>query len=255
MNTYMKDDIAKKALERIKSESIVPESKSVTSLRRFGSWVPVALAVFFGAFAIAGVIFVAKYTDFDLVPRFGLGIVLGSLPYFWIFVALFLLGFADYFYGKTPFGYRRRMLVAFGAVLFVAIVIGGMFFRFGGERYFAQDAAQDGPIQHMMYGSPQEVWSHPEQGLLSGTIEDVSTSTLRLIDGAGKEWNVDVTNAFVGGRVTLVAGEVVKLLGSASGTSFVADEVRPWMGGGMMNGSGRSMMGGGYGSGYSGMMR
>jgi len=76
-----------------------------------------------------------------------------------------------------------------------------------------------------------KVWSDPEAGLLAGTIEEVnSLESLSLVDFSGKRWQVDVSSARVRPLVKVSKGTIIKLIGSASESEFVAEEIRPWRG-------------------------
>lgn len=233
----MEHDISKSALERITRESIKPESKFVADLRKIGFWIPVVLVVLLGSIASAAIYFIFANNDWDLAGRLGAGFILRSMPYFWVFfLAVFVL-LGEFTYAKTTVGYRYGILKTMGVYMLMTLVLGGVFSVFGIGAIFERGMAGHGFMQGVMFNQT-EVWSHPEQGLLSGTITSVASSSMMLTDFPGKEWSVDLAHAFVRGRAQLESGALVKVLGSASGTVFTADEVRPWVGGNMMNGGG-----------------
>lgn len=254
----MDKDIAKSAMERIKKLGITPESKATVMLRRLKFWAPTMIAGALAAVAIAAIYFNLDGNDWDLFPRLGFGFILHSVPYFWIVAFVILVVLGDFYYGKTEVGYRYSFVRIAGIFILVTMLFGSLLMYMGAGRIFQRSIRGGGGVLQNMMFQQTEVWSHPEQGLLAGTIRSVATTSFELTDFENKVWAIDMTNALVRSRVQLVPGTLVKVIGQAAGDQFIASEVRPWMGQGMMNGSGvhGGMFGGAVGgAGRKGMMR
>ncbi len=249
----MENDIAKKALQRIVEGGITPESKTVANLRKFGFWLPVILALVFGSLASAGMFFVLMNGDWDLLGRFGAGFIVRSMPYFWLFFLVVFVLLGEFSYAKTTIGYRYGPVKVIITYVLSTMLLGGVFLSLGGGALFERAMSVRGIMRDIMFNQT-EVWSHPDQGLLSGTIKDIGTSTLRLVDFSGVEWSVDTQHALIRGRVQLENGEAVKLLGTMTASGFAASEIRPWVGNGSMRGNGLRN-GSGAGVGRLGGMR
>lgn len=254
----MDKDITKSAMERIKTLGIKPESKTTVILRRLKFWAPTILMGLLGAVAIAAIYFNLDGNDWDLFPRLGLGFIIHSVPYFWIVLFAILVVLGDFYYGKTEVGYRYTFARIAGIFILITMFFGGLLMYMGAGRVFERSIrGGGGTMQNMMF-QQTEVWSHPEQGLLAGTVRSVAPTSFELTDFENKVWTIDMTNALVRSRVQLTPGTLVKVIGQAIGEQFSATEVRPWMGQGMMGGNGMhgGILGGAVsGAGRRGMMR
>jgi len=75
------------------------------------------------------------------------------------------------------------------------------------------------------------VWNNPESGYLSGEITKISNSNFEIKDFSGKLWIINGDNQLIRGRVQMVIGEEIKLIGNkTSDNTFKVDEIRPWNG-------------------------
>ena len=80
----------------------------------------------------------------------------------------------------------------------------------------------------------------PNSGFLSGTLSAIYDSKLEINDLNGQKWNIILNEkTLIRPSANITKGEMIKIIGSKKDVNnFDALEIRPWMGQGMMNGSG-----------------
>lgn len=224
------DDITRKAMTRIRGEGIAPEPKYIARLRGWALWAPVVISVLFGSFALAVIFYVFYNSDFIALGRMGGGFIFRAMPYFWIVSLAFFLLLGEYTYGKTLFGHRYHVLKVALAYIFITGAVGVSFVYLGIPKYLQETMRGNSAIHDVLF-SHEAVWTDPVGGLLAGTIESVSSSTLLVRDFNDKLWTIDYSLAAVRGRVVLIPGEQIKMIGEVRTDGFIANEIRPGFGG------------------------
>jgi len=217
--------------ERIKEEGIKPISRKVFSIKRVAFWVIVFSSLLVGAFTFSLALSSLLNNDWDLYNKFGLNFVFKTLPYFWLLsLALFTI-LGEYYYRKTLLGHRRGIFVILGIYVVFTSVFGLTFYLVGVSN-FTEKYLEEGPtVYRNILLNRHEVWSHPDDGLLSGKITRIAPDVLEIIDPNGFVWIVDTSSAVTRGKTEIEIGERIKIIGDKTdNNSFDADELRPWIG-------------------------
>jgi len=243
------NDIIKNTLAEIKNQGIKPFSRKKFLVRRYLKWALVFLAAVIGSLALAAAVYLLSQLDWDayrFLHRNFLVYAFSILPYFWlIFFAAFLaLAFREL--RRTDQGYRfswAKMLSIVSLMILGAATL-AVIFNLGG-RLHGFMLAQYPRYGHMVYTKERQ-WSQPESGFLAGRIDEVEGNSIYLRDLAGKKWEIRLdSSTLIRPSVSVRSGEIIKIMGKAqNGGIFQALEVRPWMGRGMMQGSGPRKGGG-----------
>jgi len=238
-------DISQIAVETIKQTGMKPAPKARFYFSKIMFWLLVSITIVVGSLSFAVILFLLINNDWYLHGRLGTGFILKTLPYFWfIFLAIFIF-LGEYYYKKTTFGYRHRLLTIIAVYALITVLSGSILYASGLGESIENKLYTNVPVYRSMMFDQQNTWSQPEKGLLSGTILSVSSSTIEIIDFNNIKWNVNIDNALVRGRVKLSPNEIIKIIGTNKGDKlFSADEIRSWMGMGArrMTNSGGSMM-------------
>lgn len=225
------DNISKKVMNKIKVEKILPESKFYSDIRKYSLWVPAIAALLFGSFAVSIIFFFLKNNDIDLICRSGGRYMLRSMPYFWIIFLLAFITIGHYSYSKTTLGHRKKLSLIVGIYLLFTFSFGYILMLLDFPRYF-QNIVRGNSFMHSVMFEQSAAWSHPEDGLLSGTIKIIENNKLVISDFEGKIWNIDISGALIRKHASIIVGEQIKIIGkSNTNNNFVAEEVRPWLGG------------------------
>jgi len=228
--------ISKKVLEKIKKQDIRPIPKWQFMLKDSFVWSLFGINLILGSIGFAIIIFLLvnndSVGDFSLTKNIWQWFVL-SIPVVWILLTALFLFVAFYNFKNTEEGYRfsvgKKVLLNVG----ITILLGLMLYFSGLSERLNNIFVESVPFYTNALDLRQEVWMRPQEGYLSGTIleinEDKEEMLLRDLDG--KVWSVGYGDALVKIRVTLVAGEKIKMLGDmSSDTLFEATEIRPWEG-------------------------
>lgn len=225
---------SKKIIEKIRKENIKPIPKWYFLVPNILIWLVFILLVFVGAAAFSVILLSIQQTDFDLVshiPHSRMEWILGLLPFFWIFLLFIFLVAAIFTFKKSKKGYKFSWPRLFGLSTAASIFLGILFFIGGGSHWLENTFAQQVSFYQSIQEKKQRIWLRPEEGFLSGKIENVDSVSFDLIDFNTKRWQVDYREAFIPPRVLLEKGESVKLIGEITQEhKFYAKEVRPWEG-------------------------
>ncbi len=243
-------DLIKDTIGKIKKQHILPQPKWKYSVRKYGVWAVFGLIVVFGGASFSAAYYLLASLDWDLyrfVQQSFFGYSLSIFPYFWaVLIGIFaVVAFFDI--RKTETGYRfswfKISLLTIGSIF----VLGAGFSWAGLGSNFNSMAVRSVPYYgaHMMV-TKEIQWMQPEKGFLSGTITSISSNILTINDLNKKNWSVSLNEkTLVRPMANISAGEMIKIIGSKTGdNNFQANEIRPWMGGGMGSGSrqGNGMM-------------
>lgn len=242
------ENLIQDTLAKIKQQHIAPEPRWKFLARKFGAWAIVLFVVLLAAGAVSAGYYLLTQLDWEVpvaMHRNTFAYGLSVFPYFWLFV----LGIAmvAIFIGvrKTETGYR----FGWGKIITLAlggIILGGFVLAYvgGGSRF--NGAMMNVPYYAQHMPTKESQWMQPAQGFLAGTIQSSDKYQMKLKDLNGSLWNIQMDEkTVVRPSVVLTPGQMIKIIGTKqSEQNFIAQEIRPWNGMGMMNGQGRGMMGG-----------
>ncbi len=229
-----KINISQIVLTRIKDEGIKPISRNLFSIKRVLFWVIVGLSFIVGAFSFALVLSALLNNDWDLLNKFGFNFIFKTLPYFWLIsLALFTI-LGEYYYRKTLFGHRRGFFVIVGVYL-VSTTLFGLIFYLAGIGNIVEDSFSEiSPGYRNVILNRMEVWSHPEEGLLSGKVIFIGENEIQIVDPKGTIWIVNSENYNTRGKFQIEVGRIIKIMGDLNEDNvFKAEEIRPWIGSGV----------------------
>lgn len=225
---------SEKLIQTIKAQNIQPAPRWKFTFGNAFVWLSFTLAVLLGALAFSVVLFAIQQTDFNVLSHLGhsrLELFLGLLPFVWILflVAFLILSIYSIQYSKK--GYKLSVAKMAGYSAALSILLGTLFFIGGGGRQLEQAFATQVSLYESIQEKKIKLWTMPEEGYLSGEIEQAGADELQLKDFNGKTWTIRFEGAFVPPSVLLERGEKVKLTGKMqSATEFKAEEMRPWGG-------------------------
>lgn len=219
-----KINISDKALKLINQQQLKPIPKWEFVVKNWGLWLGFIISL---GFLVLGV----------GVSWFGLADNI-IMPYLWLFTAIVFLGLSFLLFEKTKRAYRFQKWQVITLIIIAGLTIGGVIFKIGLASRVDRNLELRSSLYRQMVPMRMMVWSHPEQGYLSGEIINIiDTSNFQIKDFSNKVWIISGQNPLVRGRVQMVVGEEIKLIGTQTGaSSFSVDEVRPW------NGMGQKMM-------------
>lgn len=222
-----------KLVEKIKEEKISPKPRWHFLLKNGVVWASGILALLIGAAAVSVMIYLLKYSGWELraeTHKSFMEFFLLTLPYFWIvFLGLFV--FLLYYNVKhTKTGYRYPIWMISVSGVLASIILGSVFYMFGLGRKIDNVLGEKAPLYEIVINRQMSFWFAPEEGRLSGMIaSEVSDGRFYLIDPVGNAWQVSGRD-FDDEELPefLKAGEPVSIVGRVTGKdTFRADFVKP----------------------------
>ncbi|NVN97460.1 hypothetical protein HXX01_04520 [Candidatus Nomurabacteria bacterium] len=224
-------NISQIVLERIKGEGLKPISRSVFSIKRVLFWTAVTISLIIGAFVFSLILSGLFNNDWDLYNKFGFNFILKTFPYFWLGSLIIFVILGEYYYRKTLHGYRHTLIVVVGAYMASSIIFGSLFYVLRVGEVIEKSLVDVPLVYRNIILNRHEVWTHPEEGLLSGKITKIGDGEIEMIDSNGNLWIIDTTSSTNRGKVEIEVGERIKILGDIiDENNFIADEIRPWVG-------------------------
>lgn len=228
-------DKASEILSKIKEKKIEPKSRWRFLLKDYMVWVFFGSAILVGAMAFSVIIFLLNDNDWDIYEHLDKSFasyLLLSLPYLWIII-LSLFSFLAYFnYRNTRNGYRVNPVAIVLVSVLLSVVLGGVSFGAGFGRVIDSTFSENIPYYENMIMYRQAVWNNPEKGLLSGTITEIEDNdNFYIEDNEEEDWEIKGEDILWRRPETQEVGEKVKVIGEKEDEdTFVAEEVRPWIG-------------------------
>lgn len=219
-------------IEKIRKGKYKPLPRWHFSLKNLIALLMFLFAIGFGSLAFSIILFAIQQIDFNLVQHMShswIEFVLVLVPFFWIACLVILLFISFFSFRKLKKGYKFKTLVLIGYCTALSISFGTIFFISGGAKWLENCFADKINMYEGVMDKKIKIWSAPEKGNLSGTVETVDDSTLTLIDFNLRKWTVDFHDADIITFRGIVAGEKIKIIGMmTSHDSFVAEKIRPW---------------------------
>lgn len=217
----------------IKNRGIEPRPRWHFLLKRSVLWSLAAVATVLGGIAVAVIIFI--FIDHDANTRAYLNEsvfvdLLETIPYLWFGTLLLLIGITQYAVRHTKSGYRYTTARIVGVVVVSSVVLGIALSTLEvGER--VQDfLVEKAPYYNELINTSKDAWSHPEKGLLGGTITAViSSEEFKLTDFYNKDWFVDRGQIDASDGLIIQPGSKIKMIGTQEdNATFRAIRVLPW---------------------------
>ena len=229
-------------ISKMKDQHLKPIPKWRFTLKGATIWSALLTSVILGGLAFSVVLFSIQQLGFDLISHMShskIEFLLGLLPFLWIVLLIVFLIIGMISIKNSWKGYKfssSKLLIINTAF---SILLGTLFFIGGGAMWLENTFAVEIEFYESVNEKKMNMWSMPEDGYLSGTIESVNDGSLELVDFNNKKWTIDYQQAHIPPVVLLEEGEVIKLRGKMNSSDyFVADEIRPW-GGNQRSGKGR----------------
>jgi len=213
-----KINISRQTLALIKSQHIKPIPKWEFIVKNWSLWTGLVLCLILLVVGFALSIF---------------GVVDNVIvPYLWLFIAVIFFIFSYFLFEKTKGAYHFPRHQVILAIIAIALILGGVFFKIGLANRLDHSLENNFPGYRQMVPMRIQAWSQPQSGYLSGTITKIiDANNFELSDFSEKTWNISGQDILVRGLVTLTPGEKIKLIGTQTGAnSFSVSEIRPWMG-------------------------
>jgi hypothetical protein len=223
-----------KIIQRIRTDEISPIPKHWFIIRKTLIWIGLTLFLIIGGISFSVILYTIQESSFDLfrhITHSRLEFILVIFPVLWLISLVIFLLASIWTIRFSKKGYKRSPGQWLLYLTALSIVLGTLFFIAGGARWFERSFANSIEIYESIEDKKIQIWSRPEEGLLSGTIEKVTSNRLEIRDFSNRHWNVNYSGAFIAPVVLLEPGETIKINGEMMEDNlFHATDIRPWGG-------------------------
>lgn len=195
------------------------------------AWFLLAVAVLLAGLAWSVIIYNLQLEDWDwyMAGHCSWQVIIASLPYVWLIMAVLLTVAADYYLKQTKRGYLLNLWQWLGAVLVVSFIFGLLVNALGWSAGMDDRVSPRLPAFDRQIAWREKTWHNPAQGMLVGIIIDRQPASLRLRDHRNTEWQVLTGQAVIRRGTILELGAKIKIFGQIlPNGNFQAVEIRPW---------------------------
>ncbi|KKR05816.1 MAG: hypothetical protein UT34_C0002G0323 [candidate division WS6 bacterium GW2011_GWF2_39_15] len=217
-------------LERIEKEKIKPIKKDIFVLKNTALFVLCGISILIGGVGFAMNLTFLSRLDWSVITYVQgiMKFVLFTPPFLWLLLTVVSIFMMYIEFRKTKDGYRmenKHLIMIIAALVLISGVIGwGIENKYNITSYFTNVAAIRDATDPRY-----KIWSNPEDGLLAGEIKEVINDELLIVDLEGMDWEINIKDAFIAGKVVLQNDESIKIIGEkVSNSRFNASKILPW---------------------------
>ena len=228
--------LTEKTLARIEREHIQPLSSWWGMLSNVAYWGGTLLSVIFSALAVTYALHTILEIDWNVFARARFAwyeAIFFGVPLFFLFLLIIFLIGSIILLQHTRRGYRYPFSFLLAMFVFISAASG-----FG-----LKVSPWDEPVERFLLGavpyserageifvpSAKHQWSHPERGLLGGTVVDFGVNNIELRDEKGRLWHIEYQKETLWQGDVWGQGDKVKIIGEQKAAGiFSAEEIRLW---------------------------
>jgi len=185
---------AKKIIEKIKEEHVVPESRFRLNWKSYLFWGVWILTLLVGALFFSFIILNLLDIHPGIFHYFGLRriffLIMITAPYFWIALAALALFSGFLAIRKTKHGYRYGILFATSLGVLIVSLLGVTLHMAKINERVGQGFFREMPKQRGFIFPVEERWSRPEEKMLGGEIIELKSDYFMLVSFKDEIWEV-----------------------------------------------------------------
>ena len=190
----MENNPAKKIIEKIKEEHIVPESRFKLNWRNYAFWFVWSATMILGALFFSLIILNFLDIHLSIFRHFGLGriffVLMVTAPFLWIGLSVLALVSGFLAIRKTKRGYRYSMLFATSMSVLIISILGVMLHFAKINDRLGRGIVMGMPGHRGLAFPVEERWSRPEDNMLGGEVTQVQSDYIMIISFQDEDWMV-----------------------------------------------------------------
>ena len=234
-NNDRPESVSHRVLDAIETKKLKPKPRWEFLLKRSVLWGAGAVSIVVGGLAVGAAIFALEHSGFKYRAATHASLfsfIMTTLPYLWIIMLAAFSGIAYYNIRHTEGGYRYPLVAIVSLSVLGSIALGTISYAAGFGEWLDEHAPVFAPFYHPVFEIQEELWGHPEEGRLVGTVTDFSEEdgvlTVEAFDGT--MWRVLTDDLREPDLEALKNFETVRIVGVPTTTLGVlhACFVLPW---------------------------
>jgi len=229
----MENNPAKKIIDKIKSEKIIPESKFFLNWKNYLFWIVWTFTLVLGAFFSSFIILNLMDIHPMVFRTLGVGklffIFFRTAPYLWIILAILAVGSGFMAIRKTKRGYRYSILFITSIGVLAISLLGAALHMTKVNKHLGDKIFVERGFSREMAFPEERRWKSPGDGMLGGEIIAVETSNLNLRGFDNETWQVFYSNDTELRVKEMQSGMIIEVIGEKmDGNQFRAFLIRPF---------------------------
>lgn len=234
------NNLSDKILKRIQKEKIKPTPRWEFIMKDTFFWVAFVISVIVGGLSFSIIFNTLLNNDWDLYMQLSGSLakfIVITLPYFWLVIFGVFIVIAYLNINKTKKAYKYSLQMIILGVLVASFLLGITFYNLGLASSLNKGLINRLPMYRKVLNPGEELWRRPNGGFLSGEIESLEESILKLKDQNGEIWEVVLSKDILelipefilkdGFRVKIIGEEIIE---NCENKCFYADMLRPFDG-------------------------
>jgi len=229
----MKINPAKKIIDKIKSEKIVPESKLFLNWKNYLFWIVWIFTLILGAIFFSFIILNLLDIHPMVLRSLGLGkiffIFIKTAPYLWIMLALLAVVSGFLAIRKTKRGYRYSIIFITSIGVLGISMLGGILHIANVNKHIGNEFFINRGMPRDLAFPQEKRWRHPAEGMLGGEIITIEKDSLDLRGFDNEPWKVYYSNETKIRIKKIESGMMIEVIGEKiGGNQFRAFLIRPF---------------------------
>jgi len=186
--------LGKDILKEIKKDKIKPRAKWVFVFKNILTWTLGILSLIISSLSVSVIIHIINNNDylfFKMIHPSPMGLIIKSLPYFWIIGMIIFVIVFRYTLKQTKDGYKIEVYKIITISIILSIILGIFFYTQGIGTNIDNSFSRHSPIYKKMMDSRKKMWLQERQGMIAGRIISIiDQNNFSLEDFNKKQWEI-----------------------------------------------------------------
>lgn len=186
--------LGKDILKEIEKDKIEPKAKWIFVLKNILAWSLGIFSLIISSMSVSVIIQIINnndYSFFRMIHPSPMGLIIRSLPYFWIIGMIIFIIIFRYTLKQTKDGYKVEVYKIIIISIILNIILGILFYTQGMGANIDNFFSRRSPIYEKMSATRKKMWLQEKDGVISGQIISVTNqNNFNLEDLNKKQWKI-----------------------------------------------------------------
>jgi len=187
-------NLGKDILKIIKKDKIKPKAKYIFIFKNILAWSLGIFSLIISSLSVSVIIDIINNNDylfFKTIHPSPLGLIIRSLPYFWILGMVIFVIIFRYTLKQTKDGYKIEVYKIIIISVILSIILGIFFYIQGIGNNIDNSFSKKSPFYNQMMKPRHLMWIQEDQGMLAGRIISITDqNNFNLEDFNKKQWQI-----------------------------------------------------------------
>ena len=186
--------LGKNILKEIKKDKLKPKAKWIFVLKNLLAWSLGILSLIISSLSVSVIINIINNNDylfFKMIHPSPMGLIIKSLPYFWIIGMIIFVIIFRYTLKQTKGGYKIEVYKIIIISVLLSIILGSFFYVQGIGNNINNSFSKRSSLYEKMTITRQKMWLQEKEGMIAGRIVTIiDQNNFDLEDFNKKQWRI-----------------------------------------------------------------